>query len=731
MTALTGTGAAGRTGTSVIQAPAPPHTEQERQTVRPAGSSPPRGNGPRVPRHRREREPSLRQDIQGLRALAVTLVVLAHAGVPLVAGGYVGVDVFFVISGFLITGGLIGEAHGSGSVSLRRFYARRALRILPPATLVALATMAGCRFFASKLRYVEFLHDASAGALYLMNIDLAASGTDYLREGAAPSPFQHFWSLSVEEQYYLVWPVVLLVGWKCFRRTWLKALPLVVLCLLSLGLAVGTGESSPSWSYFGPHTRLWELGAGSLLAFGGRALGRLPRLLAEACTWLGLGGIVASALLYDDTTPFPGYHALLPVAATVLVIAGGCAPSRPSASRLLSVRPATWLGMLSYGWYLWHWPLLVIGPAALAREATPRLSLVLALCALVAAWLTLHLVENPIRHHRALRRRPGAALAVGLGLSTVVVVTSVVAAWSPPAISSAAGAPSLNAALTGADNPRAALAELLSAPATSLPRNLSPGLTDIKGHRSAVYRDSCHVDYSAERSPGCVYGDRTSDKVVVLFGDSHAAQWFPALDGISRQQGWKLVSLTKSSCKTADVMTVAQNRPYTSCDTWRKRALRRIGDLRPFLVVTSSSEAATPVEPMTDPPREWRVGYERVYRQLDRYAGHLVVLLDTPWPRSDAVECASSRPLDLPACERDQRDAVRSPVLREASRQAAARTGATLLDPKPWLCPPRGRCPFVVGDTFVYRDESHVAESYAEALTPVLRQELRASGSAG
>ncbi|MEU6553430.1 acyltransferase family protein [Streptomyces sp. NPDC046915] len=673
----------------------------------------------------RSSKPPSRGDIQGLRGLAVTLVVLAHAGVPFLAGGYVGVDVFFVISGFLITSGLLREADRSGSLSLRRFYARRAVRILPLATLVSLATIAGCRLFASKIRYTEFLHDAVASASYFMNIDLAASGTDYLREGSTPSPFQHFWSLSVEEQFYLLWPVLLLVSWKLLRRPWPRALPLAVLCLVSYVLGVRAAETSPSWAYFGPHTRLWELGAGSLLAFCAGAAARVPRPLSATGTWLGLACVVASAVLYDDATAFPGHFALLPVLGAALVIAGGCHAAPSFASRSLGLRPATWLGDLSYGWYLWHWPLLMIGPVALRRAAEPLLNLALCAAALLLAWVSLHLVENPVRFHGPLRGRPTAAVSFGLGLSAAVVSGALVAAHFPPSIGSGVRAARLDEALTTAQDPRTRLAGLVAAPATGLPRNMSPWLPDIKKQRSAVYRDSCHVDYAATESPACAYGERTSDRVVVLYGDSHAAQWFPALEKLSRQYGWKLVSLTKASCKTADITTVNKHRPYEACDTWREKTLERIARLRPTLVVASSSEAATPVRRMADPRRDWEAGYERVYRTLVRAADHVAVLLDNPWPKGDAVECASSYPLWLENCEPDQRDAVRDPVLREAGRKAARRAGAAVLDPKPWLCPRSGKCPVVVGDTFVYRDESHVAESCAEALTPVLRQELR------
>jgi peptidoglycan/LPS O-acetylase OafA/YrhL len=214
------------------------HLLRDSEPGRQANGSPRRRRDANASPAARPPHPFVRYDIQGLRGLAVMLVVLAHAGIPFVAGGYVGVDVFFVISGFLITSGLLREAGRTGSLSLRRFYARRAVRILPLATLVCLVTMAGCRLFASKIRYAEFMHDALASALSYMNVDLAVSGTDYLREGSTPSPFQHFWSLSVEEQFYLLWPVLLLVSWKFIRRPWLRALPLGVLCLVSYALGV-------------------------------------------------------------------------------------------------------------------------------------------------------------------------------------------------------------------------------------------------------------------------------------------------------------------------------------------------------------------------------------------------------------------------------------------------------------------------------------------------------------
>ncbi|MFD0312765.1 acyltransferase family protein [Streptomyces flavalbus] len=689
------------------------------------GSPPPRSRAVGPNTATAPAKSGFRPDIQGLRGLAVSLVVLAHVGVPGVTGGYVGVDVFFVISGFLITTGLLHEADRTGTLSLRRFYARRALRILPLATLVLLATLGGCVLFASKIRHAELTGDALSSAAYVMNLDLAVTGTDYLREGQAPSPFQHYWSLSVEEQFYLLWPLLLLSAVRIARRRPLvRALPLLTLCAVSFLLAVHTTAASPSWGYFGPHTRLWELGCGGLLACCAGALTRLPRSVAAACAWLGLAAIVASAVLYDDQTPFPGHHALLPVLGAALVIGGGCHPSPPAASRLLGLRPATWLGDVSYGWYLWHWPLLMLAPDALGQEASLLLGVELSVVALLLAWLSLHLVERPLRGLAPLRRRPRAAVAFGVGLSATAACAALVASCLPPAISTGVDAPELRRALATAQDPRARLTGLLAAPPSGLPGNLSPALPDVKHQESAVYRDGCHVDYAAVRSPECRYGDPVAERVVVLYGDSHAAQWFPALDALSRRHGWRLVSLTKASCKTADVTTVHRGQPYTACDTWRAHALRRIAHLRPALVVTSSSEAGTPAHRLDDPPREWTAGYERVFRRLTAAADRVVVLLDNPWPKGDPVECAARHPLRLRSCEHPAREAVRDPVRREATRRAGRHAGAVVVDPLRWLCSGGGRCPVVVGETFVYRDASHVAESYAAALAPVWEREL-------
>ncbi|MFD9003869.1 acyltransferase family protein [Streptomyces sp. NPDC059582] len=666
----------------------------------------------------------VRLDIQGLRALAVSLVVVAHAGVRQFSGGYVGVDVFFVISGFLITSLLLRELSTTHAISIRKFYARRALRLLPASTCVVVTTLIGSWLFLSKVRFEEYVGDAVSSALYAVNLRLAANGTDYLAEGSPPSPFQHFWSLAVEEQFYLLWPLLLLVSWRLLRRRAVLAVPLAALCAGSFWLSVTVTEGSASWGYFGSHTRFWELGVGALLALSAERLDRLPAWIAAPMTWTGLACVLLAAVRYDNDTPFPGYHALLPVLGAALVLAGGCSPAPYDAGLLLARRPAVWLGGLSYSWYLWHWPLLVIGPMAVGRTGGVRLALAFALLALPLAWATLHLVENPVRFHTVFRGRPNRALALGAALSAGTAVIALTASLVPPPIDSGRAAPDVRHELASAADPAQRVEQLLETSGTSLPSNLAPALTEIKAVRSPIYRDGCHASYGGTRTPSCVYGDPASHDVVVLFGDSHAAQWFPALDRLARAHHWKLVSLTKASCKTAAVTIVHQGEPYASCDVWRDKAIARIKALRPALVVVSSSEAGDPVRPTTDPGRQWTDGFRTTFDALGASGARIAVLLDTPWPKSDAVDCAALYPMRLTRCANHLPEAVQDPVRRAAVTAAAKSAGAALIDPRPWLCTHTGACPVLVGNILAYRDDSHLSEGYAAALAPVLDDRL-------
>ncbi|GAA0562224.1 hypothetical protein GCM10010172_51770 [Paractinoplanes ferrugineus] len=360
----------------------------------------------------RSAEPSLRfrPDIEGLRAVAVAAVVLGHAGVPGIGGGYIGADVFFVVSGFLITSLMMRELAATGEISLLRFYGRRARRLLPAAALVLVTVVLAGYHWLGSGRGDEIAADGRWAALFAADFNFAAQGVDYLRSQSAPSPLQHFWSLAVEEQFYLVWPALIgLLIWLGLRHS----APLVLALAVAGSLACSIVQTGTAWSYFSPATRAWELGAGCLLALVADRFDRIPPAVATALAGFGLGGIVVAALSFDDSTPVPGYAAALPVVATMLVLAG-------RGDAVLGVAPLRWLGQISYPLYLWHWPMLIIAEQA-HGPLPPRARLGLVLLSVALAIVTHVFVENPIRHSPALARSPLRTAVVALLLVAVPV----------------------------------------------------------------------------------------------------------------------------------------------------------------------------------------------------------------------------------------------------------------------------------------------------------------------
>jgi peptidoglycan/LPS O-acetylase OafA/YrhL len=373
-------------------------------------------------------ERKFRPDVEGLRALAIVLVVLFHAGVPGVGGGFVGVDVFYVISGFLITGLLFQEAERSGRVSLIRFYARRCRRILPAATLVLILTVIASYHWLGFLQGNSVAVDAKWASVFLANIHFASIGTQYFGSLAPPSPIQNMWSLSVEEQFYAVWPVLLILVTIIARRINLRirlgaALALIIVASFTWSI-VETSQNGV-WAYFSPLTRAWELAAGGLIAVAAPFLGRIPRKVAQLMGCSGIVGIIVSGTIYSGSTPYPGYAVALPVLGTALVIVAGSAAAGTGVELLLRLRPIQWLGARSYSLYLWHWPILVIAAERIGKTTLPVWqNLLLLLVALGASMISYRLIENPIRRARFLVVRPFVSIALGLCL---IVATLAVA----------------------------------------------------------------------------------------------------------------------------------------------------------------------------------------------------------------------------------------------------------------------------------------------------------------
>ena len=668
-----------------------------------------------------KRERVLRRDIQGLRAIAVTLVVLYHAHVPGIRAGYVGVDVFFVISGFLITGQILREVDRTGRISLASFYARRMRRLLPAAMLVVVSTVVVARLWGPVLQLRSTAIDALWTAAYSINFRLAAEGVNYQQATGPVSPLQHFWSLAVEEQFYLVWPLLIVVcvlaaRWVRTRTT--LGLVAVAGVALSLYICVRmTAESAPT-AYFSAQTRAWEFALGALVAIGSAQLARVPAVPRAGATWVGLAMILAAAVVYDDATPFPGTAALVPVAGCALVIAGGCgATGRGSANSVLDRRPVQLVGRFSYSWYLWHWPMLVLAPAVLATDLSWIRNLELSVLALWLAGLTYAVVEHPTQRSRRSRR---VWVLLGFELSGGAAAAAAVVLLLAPSIAGSGGyaAPlDLRYARTGV----LAQALVRASADPNVPANLTPSLSRAAGD-VPVTESGCHLNFLQVKQAPCVFGDPAGTKTVILFGDSHAQQWDGALNSQASHLHWRLVSWTKAACPVADVRIVQPTlkREYSECDTWRQQTISRINATHPALVIVSQSDT---VPGLAMSNTVWADQTLATVSQLEHAGTQVLFVADTPYPKTDIPTCVAANLADVRTCQTPRQGAYGTADLYLARHQMVTATlqsaGIAVADPVDWLCSPTS-CPAIVGNTLVYRDNSHMTNTYSTQLGPLL-----------
>lgn len=663
---------------------------------------------------------TFRPDIEGLRAIAVGLVLLDHAGLTLVHGGYIGVDVFFVLSGFLITGILFRELERTGSISMRAFYARRARRLLPAGTLVLVLTVIASYLWIGGTRADRIAVDAKWTAVFLANARFILQGTDYMNSTLPPSPVQHYWSLAVEEQFYLVWPLLLLaVVWFAGKRSLRRncVIALTVVTVGSLAFSVYQTPMSGTVAYFSPFTRAWELGLGGLLALGMPWIRRLPGSLAKPFGWLGLGAIGSAAVLLGPTSMFPGYLALIPVLGTALVVIAGSIRADVGAERVLKTPAMQFIGRLSYSIYLWHWPILVLVAAKLQRDLMVSESLGLCALSIPIAWLTYRLVEQPVRDTPKLRvRRPEYSLAMGAALVVLVVLTSNAVLATDVSTNEQGGNQATVMQLPDQ-------AEVIDAVAEAVDEKTWPEQpTRIK---NPAYAGECNVSRKAVETELCVSGNPHADSVAVVLGDSHGAMWIPAFNVIGQERDWAVVQLTKPGCQVPDFRRYSptMKREYTECDEFRAWALDQIDAIKPDLVLIASSsrnvEQWTDSGPTTDNITEvWTDGLQTVVERVQQTGSRVVLLGEIPYPDEPGIDCLTAHPNDIEACSTPVEDAVETTTIA-AERQVAEAMDAGFVDVVPWFCTD-STCPAVIGGLTVHRDDFHIAENYAVWLSNVL-----------
>src|SRR5215207_4386565 len=641
--------------------------------------------------------PAFRPDIEGLRGAAILLVVLFHARVRALAGGFVGVDVFFVLSGFFITGLLVRERETNGEVSLNEFYGRRALRLLPALLVVLLATLAIVFTLYAPIDRSLVAATARAVALHAGNVEFARGALNYF--SSSDNPLLHTWSLAVEEQFYLVWPLLLVVVVPLLlrddadriaeRRTMVRAI--VVAGVVSLAASLWITRTAQPWAFFGMPTRIWEFALGGALWL---ALAERPPASARVAMMLQVAGLIAigiAVVSYDRATPYPGAAALLPALGAAALIAGGAWAPDGAISRGLSLAPLRWLGRLSYVWYLWHWPLVGLGEV-LDPSIGVAGRLGWSAGALALAWLTYRLVERPARDG-ALSRLPDR--------------------WIAPAalVASVAAALFAHGLMRGAERRVASTNQ----------RAFASARVDRVSH-------PCWANSVEDARTPCVLGDRGGATVVALLGDSHAEHWLGALDRAGREHGWRIDAMVKGGCPVADMGELGSARfarYYRECARYREAMLRRIVAMRPAAVVLSSWDHYIPVDGQADDwqvtPAMWERGLRRTYARLAAAGIRTIVIRDVPRTGFDVPACLSRRAARLPFARSCTYERAASLSRSAVAAQDAALRGLPvwLIDMNDQLCD-SPRCGVVRNGVIVFTDDNHLTASFSRSLAPAL-----------
>ncbi len=660
-----------------------------------------------------------RWEIEGLRAVAALLVAAYHVWFGRVSGG---VDVFFVIAGFMVTTTLLGHLDRTGTIDVGRYLGHLLQRLLPNALLVLVVVAIASWVLVPSTRRDEVFGEIAASALYYENWELARRSVDYLDRGFTSSPVQHFWAMSIQGQFYLIWLalflVVLRVGPASVVRRRIGA-AMILLVVVSFAFSIWFTSVNQPAAYFNTGARVWEFGIGGLLALSVPWWPALRSRWSWGLGWMGLLAIITCGAVLSVGTSFPGWIALWPVIGAALILLAGHTDARWSASGLLSSKPLVRLGSVSYALYLWHWPLLVFTLVLTGQDSVGLLGGLAVIGASIAlSFASTHFVERRIRSISLKGRRSwsvpmmltalvlpiaGAGYAVSAVSSRMAQIdTDLDAQLYPGARVAGPGATSLTEANT--DEP-------------------APGITAAPDDIPEVYAEGCHQEQSLDEVEVCQYGDPGSERTMILTGGSHSAHWQPALEVIAEQTGWRLLSATKSSCRPATHLLPPDSEDSSivrdpgildnsreSCRAWNAASADWIIEQDPEIVVLTSTVGVGDEETVP-------TAYLRFWEDLDEQRIEVLAIRDTPRPGQDIPDCLAQHGPLTRACDTVGADAMRDvPVTNDLPQ---APPNVTFADVTDYLCDDEV-CPPVIGNVVVYSDTNHLTRSYSRTLADAL-----------
>ena len=637
---------------------------------------------------------AIRPDIQALRALAILSVAIYHFWPHAAPGGFVGVDIFFVISGYLITGALWRQVQRDRKVKFAQFWARRARRLLPVSLLVIVITAFASLAIMPYTRSMLIFEEGSASAAYWQNWLMIFKSTDYLQQNIGSlSPFQHFWSLSVEEQYYIFWPfLVWLVLWASLKlkasaktRSWLAAGLLVLIIGLSLWASIVLTDIDAPLAYFSTFTRAWEFAGGALIAIViDQRLVRVAAPKDRHWAWFALGTLmmISSIMLFDHFTPFPSFWAALPTLGAMFAIYGGEATHRFVPRQTLEWRPVQFFGDISYSLYLWHWPMLVLVPIWYGKDIGNFWSLVVFVAAIAIAYLSKRFIEDPVRFGWLARRKNGTQIAIVFVAIAAVLITNSSIGYRAK--------------------------DVLKHSFAS--QNFKPALADVPKDISLIDEDSCSVAKAEDAFRVCDYGDLKGTVRVALLGDSHMRQYFAPLEVMAQAHHWRLTLISKSACPPLSARLIPANVADKTCITWQKSLEHYLHNHKRFDLIFESSSSLVSAK-----LEHVQKSFSQLVSAQLRRGAKWVVIRDNPKPKTTFLACIEAHQQEVAKKCSVSRGYGLEPFDR-LSLAVQGLPGVTIADFTKVYC--EATCSPVINDIIVYRDHSHLTNTFAITLRP-------------